>query len=229
MFHIRSIPFLITIMRFLRLDIDLYSYFYSGRSPGLVTLWTCICIVLLFPLQADSYSLAFPDENLFLNEPYSDSNSNFFLDDDSGSRDFTSLSIEPQPILDDIDLTSGLTDQLLLADGSDDQCSTKYILPSSSSKSRLRARLTSDRCNNPNVVVEGAEAGKNPTLSAEEIKKLWCAGTKVPIPEFGNVPVCQEVESGVFSEYLLPEPEPSSGVFETLFKGIMSKIFDLLI
>lgn len=213
-------------MRFIHVHIFFDSYFYS--ASGFMTLWACICIALVFPQQADS-SPAFEDGDLFLTEPQPDINNNFFLDDGSGSSDFSSLSIEPQPVLDDVALTSALTDQVSLADTSDDECSMNYVLPSSSSKSRLRARLTTDSCNNPDVTIEGVEGGKNPTMTAEEIKKRWCGGTNVPILEFGNVPVCQERGQGVFSEYLLPETELSSGYFQTLFRGTMSKNFDFLI
>ena len=204
-------------MRFLHLHTYLCSYSYSGS--GFTTLWACICIALLFSRQADS-SLAAQNDDLF----HPDSNSNFFLDDDSSSGDFTGLLMEPQPILDDIALTNGL------GDASDDECGINNVLPSSSSlsKGRLRARLTSDSCKNPNFVIEGVEDVKIPA-TAEQIKNTWCAGTKVPIPEFGNVPVCQETEHGIFSEYLLPEEEPPSRYFQTIFRGKMSKLFDVLI
>lgn len=130
--------------------------------------------------------------------------------------------MEPPPILDDIALTSGL------ADASDDECGMNNVLPSSSSsKSRLRPRLTADLCKNPNAV-EGAEGIKNPT-TAEQIKITWCAGTKVPIPEFGNVPVCEQKGQAIFSEYLLPDNDQLSNLFQTVFRGIMSKLFDLLL
>ena len=143
------------------------------------TLWACFGITLVLSLQPESSSMFRKD--LFPNELDSNGDTdNLFLDDNpdsAGSSGLFSMQPELEPIVKDGSLTSALTNQLLLADTSNDECSINYSLPPlsrSRSRNKLRARsdLDSNSCNDPDVVTTGkVENSQEAMMTAEGIKK----------------------------------------------------------
>ena len=213
-----------------------FIHLHAYSDFRLRTLWACVGITLVLSQQPESFSLFRKD--LLLNELDSNGDTdNLFLDDNSdsaGSSGLFSIQPELEPIVGDSSITSALTDQLLLADTSNDECSIKYSLPPlsrSRSRNKLRARsdLDSNSCKDPNVVTTGkVENSQEAMMTAEEIKKHWCGASKVPFEGFGNVPVCQKDcrgFEGVPSELFLSNKRPTTA-FETLFTCNLSKIQD---
>ena len=162
---------------------------------------------------------------MFLDETKDGSDNNFFLNDDSTD----SGRMEPMvDILDDESaLNIALTDQIQLASSAYiDECSIYLPSPSPSrSRNRLRTRANSDSCNSPGVVAGGARGRPRNTDDSRGNEKKWCAESQVPIPGFGNVPVCYKSGiGGLESEMFLLEPTPSTGFFQNLFTCNLSKI-----